>query len=421
MATIAQVGIHAHERYNPLEGGWIEEQDGITILHVSGTYYEMGYQQGYLLKDEIQANVRMLTDFFETVGFTYDDLVHNWNTLKEYIPENYMMELLGMAEGANISLEKIGVLNIIHDTANLIHCCGAILWDNATADGMLFHVRSGDLRMNIYDSISDTYLQENQVIIVHNPNEGYASMSPIWAGGVGSFGGINEKGIAVSETTCWTNDTTLEGTCASFRMGMVLDTADSAAEALQILDANRTCGWALFISDANKPVGYVLEQTAHRSHLCTWADSEESNPPFWCIETVLRRGNCFITKECASTQRERYNPSRLPGLFDYITGRSAYFLIWNHYKALSKGIEQEWGTFNLSNTMSMLRTVYSGKTDITYHLLSVFIFPPQPIQQWVANPASGDMLVSFADVTKIASENPVHTLNLFALLESEPP
>ena len=35
-----------------LEGGWIEEHDDIRILHVSGTHYEMGYQQGYYLKDE---------------------------------------------------------------------------------------------------------------------------------------------------------------------------------------------------------------------------------------------------------------------------------------------------------------------------------------------------------------------------------
>jgi len=30
--------------YDPLDGGWVEEQDGVTILHVSGTHYDMGYQ-----------------------------------------------------------------------------------------------------------------------------------------------------------------------------------------------------------------------------------------------------------------------------------------------------------------------------------------------------------------------------------------
>ena len=71
--------------------------------------------------------------------------------------------------------------------------------------------------------------------------------------------------------------------------------------------------------------------------------------------------------------------------------------------------------------MNMLRDVYLGKTDSMYHLLQIFIFPPQPIHQWVACPASGDMLICFADGIKIASENPVHHFNLFELLNSEPP
>jgi hypothetical protein len=275
--------------------------------------------------------------------------------------------------------------------------------------------------MNIYDPISNTYLQENQVIIVHKPNEGYSSMSPIWSGGIGSYGGINEKGLSVSETTCWTIDSTLEGTCASFRMGTVLDTADTAEEALKIMNMNRTCGWDLFVADAKQPVGYVLEQTANLSYVCTWDDTEESNDPFWMIEYVLRRGNCFVSKECASTQRDRYDPSGIFGLFDYVTMRNSYFLIWNHYKALSKGIEQYWGSLDLNSTMSMLREVYSGKTDMIYNLLSTFIFPPQPIHQWVASPLSGDMLVSFANPTEIASKCPVYRVNLFELLNSEPP
>lgn len=289
VGTIIPVEINATDTYNPLDGGWVEERDGVTILHVSGTNYEMGYQHGYLLKDEIHANMRMLFDFFEDVGFSYDTLASSWNMMRMYIPEKYMLEIQGLADGCNASLEEIGVFNILHDTANLIHCCGAILWDDATVDGELIHVRSGDLRMNIQDSISGRYLQENQVLLVHAPNEGYASMGPTWSGGVGSYGGINEKGIAISETTCWTNDTTLEGTCASFRMGVVLDTADSASEALHIMNTNRTCGWSLLISDANEPIGYVLEQTATMSHICTWADPEESKDPFWKIETVLRQ------------------------------------------------------------------------------------------------------------------------------------
>src|SRR4051812_12491346 len=40
--------------------GFLEEVDGSKVLHVKGTPYEMGYQQGALLRDEIRELVRFL-------------------------------------------------------------------------------------------------------------------------------------------------------------------------------------------------------------------------------------------------------------------------------------------------------------------------------------------------------------------------
>ena len=35
-----------------LNGCWREEIDGVSVIYVSGSHYQMGYQYGYLLKDE---------------------------------------------------------------------------------------------------------------------------------------------------------------------------------------------------------------------------------------------------------------------------------------------------------------------------------------------------------------------------------
>ena len=42
--------------------GFLEEVDGYKVLHLKGTPYEMGYQQGALLKDDINELVRFLFD-----------------------------------------------------------------------------------------------------------------------------------------------------------------------------------------------------------------------------------------------------------------------------------------------------------------------------------------------------------------------
>jgi hypothetical protein len=60
-----------------LEDGRVEEFDGITILHVGGTYYEMGYQHGYLLKEKIQKIIPVFIDYFKNKnGVTYAEALN---------------------------------------------------------------------------------------------------------------------------------------------------------------------------------------------------------------------------------------------------------------------------------------------------------------------------------------------------------
>ena len=42
--------------------GFLEDNNGYRVLHLKGTPYEMGYQQGALLRDDIRENVHYLFD-----------------------------------------------------------------------------------------------------------------------------------------------------------------------------------------------------------------------------------------------------------------------------------------------------------------------------------------------------------------------
>ena len=95
------------------------------------------------------------------------------------------------------------------------------------------------------------------------------------------------------------------------------------------------------------------------------------------------------------------------------------FVIWIHYRALSKGLEESWGTLDLDRTMNVMCDMYMGKTDAVFRVLQDLFFIYQPFHQWVACPETGDMLVTFAGPDTIASVNPAHHFNLFDLLESE--
>lgn len=404
-----------------LSKGWIEVCDEVTILHLKGSYYEMGYEYGSLLKEEILENVRAVFNFLEQFGFSYSDLLNIWEVMKDYVPLEIIEEMQGMANGSDIPFQQIAAVNMLGAVYHDISCSGSAAWGPATSDSKLYHMRSYDTSLDIRDPVTGTYIQENQILIVREPDNGFASLYPSIACDIGSVGGINENGIGIGYKLSWSyTDKTIHGIPKEFRMKTVLDHAATAEEAIGIINANRTKGGNFIISDSEIPAGFIMEQSANLSYIGTWDDPVESTNPFWQINHVVRRTNCFIEPTLAATQRVHYNPRHLCYILGLFKGEH-WFFTWKHYKALSTEIEKQWGTMDLNTTMSLLRTVYSGKTDILWFLIQKSRLAYTSMHQWVACPETGDIVISFASADKNAFENPVHHFNLFELLGSKLP
>jgi len=425
--SIIPVGIHAIDNYNSLNGGWIEERNGITILHLSGTNYEMGYQHGYFLKNEIREVLRTWLFAFETTSYSYNRLLEIWNIMDDYLPDEYKDEMQGMADGSGISFDDISVLTTIPAVFNVLDedaCCEISLWGDATVDGKLYHARSMDFSLSLYDPETGKPFYENIIMIVRNPDVGYASLVPELAGSIGSWHGINEKGIAIGENTCITADSTFHGICPWIRMRMVLDYASTSNDAINILISNRTCGTNFILSDANVPIGYALDQSGNISYVGAWDDPVEGLKPFWQIKDVVRRVPQYIDPECAALEygRYRYDPSGLLGFLWLLLGKSYMFLGWTHYKALSNEIEKRYGSLDLNETMSLLRDEYVGNTDFFMKMFrAVKLSALECLCQWVCCPETGDIVISFARNNTLACYNQVYYFNMFELINSEPP
>jgi hypothetical protein len=409
-----------------LNGGWLEERDGVKILHLTGSYYDMGYQHGFLLKDEIRESMRTQLVFFEDHGFPYEKILRTGNIMNIHLPPEYIDEMQGMAKGADIPLEDVIVLNTMPALLNIVFaeaCCEIALWGDATINGKLLHVRSWDWNLYLVDPETGISLQENMILIVRTPLVGYASLSvPQNPGDIISWNGVNEKGIVIGENSCLTEDISYQGISPAFRMRMVLDQCATGEEALAILTSNRTCGTNFILSDANVPVGYALDQTANISYVGTWNDPVENTYPFWQIEDVTRRTPGYIDPECAEVElgRIRYDPSGLRAVWDALTGRSYMVFPWIHYRALSNQIEEYYGTLDVNSTMAALREEYAGKTDF-WMLMITIGGSYQCLCQWVICPETGDMAISFASSDTRACYEPVNYFNFFDLMNAEQP
>src|SRR5271166_4267116 len=90
--------------------GFLEDVDGYPVLHLKGTPYEMGYQQGALLREHIRENMDNLlvkrADQMVELGFlkvkprVAIDSIANFQ--KKFVPPKYYDELRGLAAGADI-------------------------------------------------------------------------------------------------------------------------------------------------------------------------------------------------------------------------------------------------------------------------------------------------------------------------------
>ncbi len=417
-------GVHLNDakitKTKTISGGWLEERGGVKVLHVSGSHYDMGYQHGFLLKNETRENVRA---FLNDAPFPYNKLLEMWNTTKNYIPKQYIEELHGIADGAGIKFEDVAASYMAVMTWGM-NCFGFAAWGNATVDGKLYHFRSFDLPMNIRDPVTGKYVHDNSVLIVRKPEDGYASITPSVAGSLHGGGGFNEKGIAVGMQTCWSNDTTICGIPAVFRVQMVLDYAASIDEAVRYLITNRTAGWNFIVSDCKIPTAYAVETTANLTYVGGFDNPVESTPPFWTIENVVRRTNFFIAPKLAATQRTHYDPSGITGFIRLIMKKDPFFAIWRSYEVVSEAIEKNYGEIDLNGTMELMQHVYRGDTDM---LLKIIIKLAEGTSfnrawnMWVACPERGDMVVSFAEGNEIAFDTPYHYFNFYRLLEEEPP
>jgi len=414
-----------------LEGGWLEERDGVKILHISGSYYEMGYQYGHYLKASHMACRRIWLNFVKEEGCSIDDLKGAWNIAKEYIPEVYKEEIQGRADALGIEFIDEAIMSTFLTYHNNDQkCFGFAAWGNATRDGKLYHGHSNDWSLekkSLKDPITNTYAYQHQVLIVRKPADAYASVSIGTTGGIEAEAGMNEKGICITFNTGfhYTNDSTIKGIPTGVRNVMVLDYAKSSQEAIDIITSNRTTGWNFILSDGNEQKGYILEQTANYSYVGSWNNTIEDNYPSQKIKDVVRRGNIFLNYEAPGINKQFYeNSSFIKMILNILrlTENKSLYLPILHFKVASKELEKQYGTLDLNNSIELLRRVYNGRTNFIFFLFQrvIRIFYSDTWDQKVFCPETGDIAISFAENGVTAYKTPVHYFNMYELLNLKP-
>ena len=235
--------------------GWLERVDGLYVLHLKGTPYEMGYQHGALLRADIKAMLHNLLVErgeqeieFEGLKIKPRYLIGTVAKLqRKYVPKKYYEEMQGLADGSGQTMTDVVSANFIPE---LFHCSGFAIMNSATQDGELYHGR-------VLDYAVDWQLQEHAVVVIAEPDGGIPFVNVSYAGFVGSVTGMNSKHVSIGEMGGrglghW------EGVPMAFLVREVLEKANTLDDAIAIFRDNpRTCEYYYVISDAktNRAVG----------------------------------------------------------------------------------------------------------------------------------------------------------------------
>ena len=352
--------------------GYLEDVNGLLVLHVKGSPYDMGYQNGFLLKNGIQALIQYEIQKMIGMGYSYDYLIKCAQAMEPHIPQEYIEEMHGLADGASMNYTNVLIMQTIGDVKyygpGWTGCSGFVVFGNATVDGHVYHGRSLDSTLNSVQPIG--------LITVYEPENGTAFVNVGIPGSIGVGTGMNTEGITVEVNISSSSNKTLDGMPFCFMLRKVLQYSNNLTQAIAIIcQANRTDGFNIVLGDGKNLNAAAVEISDNYCKVFWAGDPAEDIEPHYSIPNAVRRTNHYVDPELAATQRSPYDPTTV-----------AWNWTWNRYEKLSQLIEDNYGNIDAQMSIEFLRTPPVAWAAINF--MSV-VFDSTDLELWVADSAYG--------------------------------
>jgi len=292
--------------------GFLEQGDGVQVLHLSGSPSEMGAEYGFLAGDQIQGALNLITSIAKTDPEAKH--VPNWVVTAarrfagwvfwHHFPSDVKTEITSMVSGAaqrkpaivleqydiaflNSLIDLVGILKQQKGLENVIpgrskswlakilglswmetNCDSMAVWGPRTVGGKTFQTRNIDVQTGLG-------LEKFPLVIVFKPDGAIPYVSASFAGMNGIVTGMNAYGVGLGQIWAYSNITRF-GTPWQLEIKESFAHATTASQAVQMFEAegNRTYGSNFVIADANGQ-GYALETTPDDFVIFTANDPKE--------------------------------------------------------------------------------------------------------------------------------------------------
>ncbi len=318
--------------------GKTPESPEIVVLHLQGSPYQLGYQQGTQLRSDLRDLIpkRLLRSSAARGWMTYPLLMAYARRVEEYLPPDIRQEMQGLADGAGLPYHEILAWNLMESylvstevnrgdlekqlifglqkslsppealglNAERSAVSRAIprqlpvendrsMSADVLAKGIVLPkagiglaaweiaVADRELRLGTRLYLNpDAPYGPRPVILVYHPEHGIPFWSLTWPGHVGTIAGFNGAKLGLQATAIPVADSTPDGVPVSFLARQALQyTVDENSALTLILSTPVSPGATVLLGDGKVPQALRLEITPHNHATQETKEGFIASPP----------------------------------------------------------------------------------------------------------------------------------------------
>ena len=253
--------------------GTLSYNNKLPVLKLSGLPYHRGFEEGRLLKEEINEIYAQIYRYFRShlpIPGLNQFLINKfldrtWKKLEPHVSYSELRQLQGLSDGAEIPLKYVLRIHSIPEVLPT-GCSNGAYWGPATSTGRLIAIRNLDWNRDIG-------VQKAAAVKFHRMSGQFSYANIGYLGFIGVLSGLNEAGISVGQIGATSSDEAMDGAPMPFLLKRVLTRADTVNRAVEIFEQSRlTQGFNYIIADATGKTGVVIEAT--HNNLAVFSDND---------------------------------------------------------------------------------------------------------------------------------------------------
>lgn len=239
--------------------GEVRQYDGVPMIKLEGSYYDMGLQYGILMKRELQQMASVINAFKGDVIASYPFFLRPFvpivinsmlSGMKKRIPDYYLDEIRGMSEGSGVDFSTLLFLGAgggLMDTS----ACTAML---VKLDDRIIHGRNFDWEPPL--------IGKYPVIVNYCPTGKKSFTSFSFVGFPGVIHAVNEDKLSLTlNIAAYMFKKGNTGIPTIYKTREILENASSLREAGDVIRkyTSDEPGWMITIGSANETSGAVFQ------------------------------------------------------------------------------------------------------------------------------------------------------------------